>query len=116
MCHDEQVHHQGYQNKCGEEDLARTCPTFNGFHDQGYNLFLIFPFVSVADQIIGISEIFWTENVKTTGVPNDKVDVGRYKDYHDFDKRSNKVMVHLRELMWKEKPRKPCNGKEQGAN
>ena len=107
--HDAQVHYQGYQKECVEEDLARRYPTFKGFPDQGYNLFLIFPIVSIADQIIGISEIFWTENVKTTGVANDKVEVGRYEEYHAFDKISNEVMIHLRKLMWKEKLCKPCN-------
>ena len=60
---------------------------------------MIYPFVCIADQIKRISEIFWTENVKTTGVPNDKVDIGRYENDHTFDKKSNEVMVHLRELM-----------------
>ena len=91
------------------EELAHTYSTFKGFHNQGYKLFLIFPFIYIANQIIRISEIFRTENVKTTGVPNDKIDIGRYEDYHAFDNKSNEVMVHLRELIWKEKLCKPCN-------
>ena len=60
--------------------------------------------------------MFGTENIETTGVPNDKVDVNRTEDDDHLDQNSCEVMVHLREVLRKEKPSKPCKREQKDAH
>ena len=66
--------------------------------------------------MIRISKIFGTENIETTSVPEDKINVSRHQDNKHLDQNSCEVMVQLREVMWEEKLGKPCQREQKHAH